>query len=73
MAPPMDDETAVQDPAAALLDPQGRPAAVRKAADKRCPRCGAGPERRVSSSGFGEPHPVCGRCGHEWTGEQFNG
>ena len=30
-----------------------------------CPKCGAGPERRTPSGGFGEPHLVC-LCGYEF-------
>lgn len=46
------------------------------AKDKRCPgtfpggrACGAGPDKRVPSSGFGRPHDVCRECGHEF--EEF--
>ena len=52
------------DPAAALVDGQGRPA--RQAQDPRCPRCRANRDKRVLSAGFGEPHDVCGQCGYEW-------
>jgi hypothetical protein len=41
-------------------------------ASSRCPRCGAGPEKRTASSGFGTPHPVCS-CGFEWFDEVFRG
>lgn len=34
--------------------------------DERCPKCKAGPEKRRLSSGFGEPHDVCGRCGFDF-------
>lgn len=34
--------------------------------DERCPICGVGPERRRLSSGFGEPHDVCGKCGYDF-------
>ena len=34
--------------------------------DPNCPKCKAGPERRRLSAGFGEPHDVCGKCGHEF-------
>jgi len=50
-----------------ILDPQGRPA--RTARNTNCPRCGAKPEKRVASGGFGVRHPVCGVCGYEWTDE----
>lgn len=49
-------------PAITLTDPKPIPA------DARCPRCGAGPEARVASAGFGEPHPVCSKCGYEFVG-----
>lgn len=52
-----------------ILDPSGRPA--RAPSSRICPRCGAGPERRVASGGFGGGvHDVCGACGYafdEWT------
>lgn len=48
-----------------IVDPQGRPA--RKAADRNCPRCRRGPDRRVASAGFGtDRHDVCGHCGYEF-------
>ena len=47
-----------------IVDPQGKPA--RKAADTACPQCGAPPERRVASSGFGTPTTLCGKCGHDF-------
>jgi uncharacterized protein (DUF983 family) len=56
-------------PKPAILDPSGKPA--RQVIDRNCPRCGAGPELRVASGGFGTPWPVCSRCGHEWTDEVF--
>lgn len=52
-----------------LLDASGQP--VRARPDRRCPRCAAGPERRVASAGFGVAHPVCTRCGHEFVGEPW--
>ncbi len=54
-----------------LVTPQGKPAHT--AMSKDCPRCGAGPERRVASGGFGAPHPVCGQCGHDFHGERWDG
>ena len=30
-----------------------------------CPRCGAGPDKRTSSCGFGPSHPVCTQCAYE--------
>lgn len=47
-----------------LTDPKPLPK------DTNCPTCRASRDRRVPSSGFGEPHDVCGKCGHdfdEWT------
>jgi len=52
---------------AVLLDAAGRPLASRPTVPKACPGCGAGPERRDLSGGFGEPHDVCVVCGHEFT------
>jgi len=46
-----------------LVDPYGKP--VRVTADARCPQCGAGPERRVLTSGFGPPKTACGQCGRD--------
>jgi len=47
-----------------IVDAHGQPA--RAPADRACPRCGAWPERRVLSSGFGSPHDVCSACGHDF-------
>lgn len=44
-----------------IVAPDGRPA--RRPTDGRCPRCGAGEERRVNSAGFGPPIICCGECG----------
>jgi hypothetical protein len=52
-----------------IVNPQGKPA--RASASKDCPN-GHGPEHRVKSSGFGEPHPVCSKCGHEFYGEKVS-
>lgn len=51
--------------AGAILDATGQPM---RAKDDRCPRCRSGKDQRVASAGFGEPHPVCGKCGYEWIG-----
>lgn len=48
-----------------IVAPDGRPARLPK--DARCPQCGAGPDERVPSSGFGTAHDVCQRCAHEFT------
>lgn len=49
-----------------LLAPDGRPA--RRPTDGRCPRCGAGEERRMNTAGFGPPVICCGACGHHFEG-----
>lgn len=46
-----------------FVDPSGRP--LRKAEVDACPQCGAGPEVRRASGGFGTPWTVCS-CGYEW-------
>ncbi len=35
-------------------------------ADTRCPRCGAGKEKRVTCATFGGTHDMCGNCGHDF-------
>lgn len=40
-----------------------RPAAPAK---DECPQCKAGPERRGPSAGFGKPHLICLKCGHDF-------
>lgn len=50
-----------------IVNAHGQPA---RAADATCPQCGAGADRRRASAGFGDPHPVCGKCGHEFIGEK---
>ncbi len=67
----MHEREQIEDPAAALVTPSGRPA--RAAKTDRCPQCAAGSETRIASSGFGTPHPVCRVCGYEWHGEVFRG
>jgi uncharacterized protein (DUF983 family) len=47
-----------------IVDPSGRPA--RKAQTTDCPGCGAPKTKRRLSSGFGEPHDICGECGHDF-------
>ena len=66
-------EGAAPDPADVLVDAHGRPLTRVRHDARRCPRCGAGPERRVASAGFGSPHPVCGRCGWEFVSEAWEG
>lgn len=65
----MAEDTATVDPANRLVGADGKPA--RRRESKVCPRCGAGPEKRTASAGFGEPHPVCTKCGHEFLGERM--
>jgi hypothetical protein len=48
-----------------LLTPDGRIARV-ALAPQPCPQCGAKPERRVLSGGFGAVHDVCGTCGYDF-------
>lgn len=45
------------------------PARVQSPRDLSCPRCGASEDMRVKSAGFGVPHDVCRKCGHEWSVE----
>lgn len=51
-----------------LLDAGGR-RIKREKVSHACPRCGAGPEKRVKSAAFGGAHPVCRTCGYEWMDE----
>ena len=57
----MNDE---QTAAPVILDAHGQPA--RKATSTDCPNCRAKRDKRVRSSGFGQPHDVCGKCGHDF-------
>jgi uncharacterized protein (DUF983 family) len=47
-----------------IVDASGKPA--RRPETTQCPQCGAGPDRRRLSSGFGFPHDICGACGHDF-------
>lgn len=47
-----------------IVDPSGKPA--RQAVDTACPKCGAGPDKRVASCGFGTPSTLCSRCGYDF-------
>jgi rubredoxin len=58
----MGDRVSVLGGAVTLVDASGKP--VKR--DTRCPQCQAGPDKRVASGGFGEPHDVCVVCGHEF-------
>lgn len=52
-----------------ILDAGGRPV-KRQTISHDCPRCGAGPRKRVKSGAFGiAAHPVCLTCGYEWMDE----
>jgi uncharacterized protein (DUF983 family) len=58
----MDHDGQVDEPI--IVAPSGRPA--RALVSRDCPRCGAGPDRRLASGGYGaRVHDVCGRCGCE--------
>lgn len=48
-----------------LLGPDGKPVSSQDVFLAPCPKCGEGPNKRVPSGGFGEPHYVC-ICGHEF-------
>ena len=48
-----------------IVDPHGHPA--RQTVTRDCPRCGATPDRRLPSGGYGElVHDICGTCGHDF-------
>lgn len=48
-----------------LVSPDGRPARLPKSA--LCPRCGAAPDQRMSSSGFGRnAFEICKICGYRF-------
>lgn len=51
---------------AALVDASGKPVGLSASVPKACPGCGAGPDKRDLSAGFGDPHDVCIVCGHEF-------
>jgi hypothetical protein len=59
------------------VDATGRPARARQVKSDRCPQCGAGPDTRVPSGGFGRvPYPICnGGCdpAYEFVDEVWNG
>lgn len=50
----------------ALVDAYGRPVVARTCASDACPRCGAGPDMRVPSAGFGTPTETCRLCAWEF-------
>ncbi len=50
-----------------IVTPQGRPAREALKKNPNCPQCGAGPEKRVPSSRFGQDrHDCCCQCGYEF-------
>ena len=53
-----------------ILDASGKP--VQHAIDSACPQCGAGPEKRQASGGFGIRRPVCTNCGHKFEDEVWH-
>ncbi len=53
-----------------IVNPQGKPARAAVSAD--CPRCGAGPQKRVKSGWGDDAHPVC-NCGYEFLDEVWRG
>lgn len=49
-----------------MLERLDRAAAKRDSA-QACPSCGAGPDRRLESNGFGATFErICGACGHSF-------
>lgn len=52
-----------------LTDPKDLP----KSTTCPNPTCRAGADKRIASAGFGTPHPICGRCGHAFVGERWDG
>lgn len=53
-----------------ILAPNGQPIRRRpRPDDGRCPRCGAGQEKRIDAAGFGPDRKVCcGECGQRIAG-----
>ena len=56
----------MSDEAPVILAPDGRSA--RSPVDGRCPRCGAGSDKRVNTAGFGPAVICCSDCGHHYEG-----
>lgn len=62
-----------------ILGPDGRRLARDVVAEavqtsaQPCPVCQSGKDKRAASAGFGAPHPVCTKCGHEWPEEEWHG
>jgi len=59
---PSAESTEPVDPAAALVQPDGTPA--RRSKKAKCPQCGAGANRRLTS--LGAASSTCGACGFEF-------
>jgi len=53
-----------------IIDPSTNRPARREARSTNCPRCRAGKDQRVST-GYGEQHDVCRKCGYEWPDEHL--
>lgn len=49
-----------------IIGLDGKPVASRQI-PKPCPQCGASEQFQQPSSGFGDPHLVCIKCGYERT------
>jgi ribosomal protein L37AE/L43A len=47
-----------------LVGPDGKP--VQSDRFSPCPKCSAGSDKRVPSSGFGIPYLICTKCGYEF-------
>lgn len=62
VAPESKAPTESGDPAAALVQPDGRPA--RRSKKDRCPQCGAKADQRVRSGMGPVQHETCENCGH---------
>lgn len=56
----------MSDDTPAVLAPDGRPA--RRAASDKCPRCGAGSDKRINTAGFGPAVINCSGCGYHYEG-----
>lgn len=59
-----------------ILDANGRVMKPEPPRVVKCPRCGAGPEHRRASAGFGSSvHPICvyKGCGYEFHDEEWQG
>jgi len=61
-ASPQPTTASAPDPAEAIVQPDGRPA--RRSKHAKCPQCGAGANRRLTS--LGAASITCGACGFEF-------